>query len=289
MKPMRTLQTLLMTLAVAMPVGAAERSDVVRREIALAPGSGRAVEIDNVFGGVEVRAGALDRVTVEIRRTASARRESDLTLAFDEVTLVVEEKAGGVALVQDGPFRCEARGRERRDRRHRWGNCRWDPDYELDWQWTVTVPPDVDLEVRTVNGGAVTIDGVRGDIFAGNVNGALRLTGLAGEVRAATVNGAIAAEYAVVPATDASFQTVNGGIEIALPPGSSADVELETMNGELWSDFAVTVAPRRAEPTATRRRGHRYRLEHDTVVRIGAGGPRFACTTLNGDIVLRER
>lgn len=287
MKLARFAPLVLAGLALASSLAAAERSDILRREIALAAGA-RTVEIDNVMGGIDVRAGAPGRVTVEIRRSATARREADLALAFDEVTLAVDEWANGVALVQDGPFRCEARGRDRRERRQRWGDCRWDPDYELDWQWTVTVPADVDLEVSTVNGGRVTVDGVRGDVFAGNVNGAVRLSGLAGKVAVSTVNGGIEAAYAVAPAAAASFRTVNGAIEIELPRASALEVELETMNGELWSDFEVTAAPQRT--TAERSRdGRRYRLDRDTVVRIGAGGPRFECKTLNGDIVLRER
>jgi hypothetical protein len=266
----------------------------VRRELQLAPGAERWVEIDNVLGGVEVRAGAGDRVTVEIRRRAQARRESDLALAFEEVVLEIEESSAGVALVQGGPFRCGERrhyerGHGERDQgdRRRWGGgCDWDPDYELDWQWLVTVPADVDLEVSTVNDGAVTVAGVRGGVWAGNVNGPLRLSGLVGAVRASTVNGGITASYDVAPTADAKFQTVNGEIEIELPAASSADVELETMNGELWSDFEVSAV---ARESTSRRDGRSYRLESDTVVRIGRGGPRFACQTLNGDIVLRAR
>ena len=324
MRSLRQSSMLIAGIALALPAAALERSDVVRRELSFAPGGERLVVIDNVMGGVEVRAGQADRVTVEIRRTVTARREGELTRGFDEVVLAVEGWSGGVALYQDGPFRCRERrsSREARDdgeahddggsvrdagrsigrsvgraigrswgepRRDWSGDCRWDPDYELDWQWLVTVPADVDLEVTTVNEGTVEVSGVRGRVRAGNVNGPLRLAGLAGEVRAATVNGGIVVEYAVAPAADASFESVNGSIEIAFPIGTSADVEMETMNGELWSDFEVTAAPRRPEPTATRRGGNRFRLEHDTVVRLGAGGPRFECTTLNGDIVLRER
>ena len=58
--------------------------------------------------------------------------------------------------------------------------CDWDPDYEMSWEWDVTVPPGVDLEVSTVNGGTLSVDGARGSVRATNVNGALRLTGLGG-------------------------------------------------------------------------------------------------------------
>lgn len=288
MRPHRLPFVLLVALAAALPAAALERRDVLRRELTLAPGAGRWVEIDNVMGGVEVRAGAGDRVTVEIQRRARARRESDLALAFEEVVLEVEEARDGVALVQGGPFRCgDRRGERRHGDRRRWGgDCDWDPGYEVDWQWIVTVPADVDLEVSTVNEGAVVVSGVRGRVRAGNVNGPLRLAGLAGEVRASTVNGGITASYDVAPVADAEFQTVNGEIEIEMPAASSADVELETMNGELWSDFEVRAVGRE---TKAGRDGRSYRLESDTVVRIGWGGPRFDCQTLNGDIVLRAR
>ena len=134
MRASRFAFALLAPLALAAPAAALERHDVVRRELALAAGAGRWVEIDNVMGGVEVRAGAGDRVVVEIRRSATARRESELDLAFAEVALVVEESADGVALVQDGPFRCGERRRGDRERRgrHGWGGCDWDPDYEVE-------------------------------------------------------------------------------------------------------------------------------------------------------------
>jgi len=284
----RLLVLAIAGLAVATPSAAAERSDVIRRELTLAP-EVRTVEIDNVFGGVEVRAGEQGRVSIEIRRKATARYAADLDRALEEVQLEIDEWSRGVSLIQDGPFRCEARGRDRRDRRHRWGDCRWEPGYELDWQWIVTVPAEVDLEVHTVNGGDVSVDGLRGDLLVANVNGGLRLRGLVGRVQAATVNGEIDAEYAAVPTREGRFATVNGDVEIALPEASSLDVELETMNGELWSDFDVAAVPQRAEPAASRPLDGRFRLEHDTVVRIGSGGPRFECQTLNGDIVLRRR
>jgi hypothetical protein len=278
----------LAALALAVPAAALERHDVVRRELVLAAGAGRWVEIDNVMGSVEVRAGAGDRVVVEIRRSATARREAELDRAFAEVALVVEESNDGVALAQDGPFRCGERRRDERGRRGRrgWGDCDWDPDYEVDWQWTVSVPADVDLEVSTVNGGSVAVEGVGGAVWAGNVNGPIRLAGLAGEVRASTVNGGIRASFAAPPAAEGRFQTVNGEIELELPAASSAEVELETMNGELWSDFEVRAVARERRGG---RDGRTWRLERDTVVRIGDGGPRFECKTLNGDIVLRAR
>ncbi len=268
------------------PAAALERTDVVRRDFALtARGGRRAVVIDNVFGSVRVRAGGGERVVVESRRAASARRAADLEAAFREVTLTVDESAGRLELSQDGPFRCHDGSKERRH----WGGCDWDPDYELRWEWQVTAPADVDLEVSTVNDGDIDVAGIEGRVEAENVNGELKLVGLVGEVEASTVNGDLTVEYARAPEIDSSFETVNGEIELTLPAASEAELGVETMNGEIFTGFEVVSLPQRAEPTRHGQRGRRYELERDTVLRIGAGGPRLDLETLNGDIVVRAR
>lgn len=264
---------------------AAERREELRREYTLAAGQ-RSVEIDNVFGSVRVRAGGGDRVTVVVRQWAKSRRESELATAFEEITFEERQNGGRLELAQDGPFRCDG-GRNRR-----WGNCDWDPDYEVSWEWEVTVPADVDLEVSSVNDGDVSVEGVRGAVEATNVNGEVHVRGLAAEARVTSVNGDVSAEFVRVPEAGGSFETVNGEIELTLPADAQAEVSFETMNGEIFSDFEVeAVAQRTLADEGERGRGGRrsYKLDRDAVVRIGAGGPRFDCETLNGDIVVRSR
>ena len=271
--------TLALTLAAAAPALAVESSDVVRREFAFA-GGGRTVSIDNVFGPVTVRAGVGDRVEVVIRRTWRADDAAALERAAREVTLEVRESPERLELEQDGPFRCED------CRRHRWD----DPGYEVEWAWEVTVPAGAALEAATVNGGDLVVEGVRGAVSVANVNGAVRLSGLGGRASASTVNGDLEAEFDAVLAAPARFSTVNGGIELAFPRGLGAELAFETLNGEVYTDFAFEAS---ALPAAVEREGGRagtrYRLGRDTVVRLGGGGPRLACSTVNGDIVIRER
>jgi len=275
---------LLALVLVASPAFAAERSDEIRRDFRLsASGGSRLLVVDNVLGAVTVRAGSPgDAIRVVIRREASARRADRLDLAFTEVELAVEETTGRLELIQDGPFRCHE------GRRGRWGrNCDWNPDYDLVWNWEIEVPADLDVEIGTVNDGDVQIDGVRGHVTAQNVNGAVALEGLAGELEAQTVNGPITAAWASAPTAPASLQTVNGEIEIRVPEGSGFEVSFDTLNGDLWSDLEVAAAPTRA--TASRGRSGSYKLGRDSAVRVGAGGPRFDCQTVNGDILLRAR
>jgi len=275
----------LFALAVPALAAALERNDTLKRDFAF---GGGVVVIDNVFGSVEVRSGAAGAVSVEIRRHAEARRGEDLELAFAEVELEVLEENGRLELAQDGPFRCDGDWRGSEGRRRSRHGCRWDPDYDVSWEWIVTVPADVDLDVSTVNGGEVRVEGVRGRVEAHNVNGRLTLAGLVGEVKAVTVNGRIHAAFAAAPAEPARFHTVNGEIELSLPAGSGAEIGFETMNGEIYTDFEAVALPQRATPKRDGRGRNSYRLDRDTVVRIGAGGPRIDCETLNGDIVVRE-
>jgi hypothetical protein len=272
----------------APPIAAAEheRTEVISREIVLGSGV-REVVVDNVFGSVVVRAGEPGTVSLTIRQRARSRHAEALEEAFEEVTLRVDEGAARLELVQDGPFRCQCQGR--------CGGCHWDPDYEVSWDWEVRVPPSIDLEASTVNGGSLEVEGVGGRVEASNVNGPLRLAGLSGEVAASTVNGDLIAAFTSGPGADASFTTVNGDVELELPESASAELGFDTMNGEIFTDFEFSTVPRRATPVndspGEARRPRRYRLDPDLVVRIGErdGGPHIDCETLNGDIVVRAR
>jgi hypothetical protein len=264
---------------------AAERTEVIEREIALAADV-REVAIENVFGPVEVSTGAAGKVTLEIRQHASSRHQDSLEDAFREVTLTVETADDRLSLIQDGPFRCgNCCG-------SRWG-CDWDPDYEVSWQWKVTVPAEIDLAVSTVNGGALSIDGARGRVRAANVNGALELTGIgSAEVDAKTVNGGVNVQFDRAPASDSTFATVNGKITIELPRDARAEVSVDTLHGDLYTDFEVESVPVKAVAERDSDHGRRYRFKSDTVVRIGGSGgsaTRLDCKTVNGDVVVRAR
>ena len=68
--------------------------------------------------------------------------------------------------------------------------------------------------------------------------------------------------------------TVNGGITLNLPATLSTEIRAETLNGDIDSDFPMTVSgrfgPRRVRAT------------------IGAGGRTLELKTVNGSIRLRK-
>jgi hypothetical protein len=241
---------------------------------------GTPLVVDNVFGSIAVRGHGGGTVAMIATETVYARSAAKLERARDEVKLEVYREDGELELFVDGPFR--DRG-ERRDRGRR------DPGYRVVYDFEILVPRDTDLTLHTVNDGDVHVSGVRGDFDVRNVNGAIRLEGVAGSGSAVTVNGTVAATFAANPEADSLFRTLNGDVDLSFQPGLSADFDLKTTHGELWSAFPVS--PLAAEPPTLSEKGGRtiIRMPGDTRVRVGGGGPRLSCETMNGDISIRKR
>lgn len=263
-------------LAVAGAAGAVEATETLRRSFTVPAAAGeRSIEVDNVFGSVRVRGGDGDRVEIVVTQKLRADDAEALARARAEVRLEVVEAAGRLELVQDGPFRRD------HARRHR------DPGYEVSWDWEVTVPRGADLEVSTVNGGEVRVIDVRGRLDAANVNGDVRLEEVGSVTEAATVNGDVEVVFAETLTGPAEFATVNGEIDLAFPRGFGAELEFSTLHGEVYTDFEVGSGPTPARVESSGK-GH-WRIGRDSVVVLGGGGPRLECSTVNGDILIRER
>jgi len=145
----------------------------------------------------------------------------------------------------------------------------------------IRVPQRFSVQVRGSNGGAVTVQGVRGSIEIENSNAGVNLEDVAGTAVVSTSNGSVTATFTEV-AEDGplSFVTSNGAIDVTLPGGIDARVILETDNGDFFSDFEIRPAAT-GEPRAVRGR----RLEGV----IGRGGPVYRFLTSNSDIYLRRR
>src|SRR5207244_11616487 len=104
---------------------------------------------------------------------------------------------------------------------------------------------------KTVNG-EVEAAGLGADVEAYTVNGGIHIS-TSGYAEATTVNGSIVAAMGKASWTDGvEFRTVNGGITLDLPPGLSAEVRAETVNGEIFTDFPLMVTDRLGQRRATR-------------------------------------
>ncbi len=144
-------------------------------------------------------------------------------------------------------------------------------DNDVKVEFTVRVPAGVRLVARNVSGD-VSAEGLRGYVDARSVSGNVRFTTTAyGE--ASTVSGEIFASLGSARWNgDLDFHTVSGNITLELPERASTDVKVQTLSGDIQSDF-----PLEMERRAARRRAQGT---------LGEGGRGLSLTTLSGNVSL---
>ncbi len=239
----------------------------------------KTLEIDNVWGSIEVSADASDKVELTVQRTTRAESKEKLEKAKKEVTLDISQQEGALKLYVNGPFRCQCD-----DCRH----SRDDDGYVVKMDFHVKVPRDTDLKVKTVNGGRVVVRGTNGSFLVRNVNGDIEMDNVSGSGTARTVNGPVIVSFRQNPRENSEFKTINGNVELRFAHDLSADFRFKTFNGGIYSDFPVTTLPVHA--IQQERRGGKvvYRADRFTGARVNAGGPEIQIENLNGDIRILE-
>lgn len=249
--------------------------ETIQKSFALPAEAPKSLDIDNVWGSIEVTGGTSNQVQLLVEKTIRAESKDSLERARKEVTLDITQQEGALKLYVNGPFRCCCDG------------CRGSRDeqgYIVKMDFKVQVPSHIDLTVKTVNEGGLRISNVAGKFLARNVNGDIAMEGIAGSGSAHTVNGPVKISFRQNPHDNSGFRTVNGSVELRFEPSLSADFRVKTLNGAIYSDFPVTALPAR-EVLEERRAGkHILRADRFTAVRVGSGGPEIHVENLNGDI-----
>jgi len=219
------------------------------RELSMA--STGALDIDGgQNGGITVVGGGGADVRVVAEVWAVAR---DLDQA--------ERLAGEVRIRSEGN-RLKAVGPSTRDR-EAWGV-----------NWRVEVPSDMDLDLNTHNGG-IRVEDVSGRLRFDALNGGVALRGLAGDVVGKTTNGGLSIELdgRAWAGRGMDVSTTNGGVEVVIPDGYSADFETGTVNGRMDFGIPITV---------------RGRIDRQIRTQLGEGGSPVRAVTTNGGVRIRS-
>jgi hypothetical protein len=156
----------------------------------------------------------------------------------------------------------------------------------------VQVPNQTDLQLITHNGGVVlanitgkvnatthngkvTTENVTGTTDLKTHNGSITCTQISGDSQLISHNGSVKAFYAESASTvcDISMITHNGSIELATPPGYSAQVKASTHNGSINTDLPITVTGKVSKSKLTGK--------------IGAAEGQLHLETYNGSIRIR--
>jgi hypothetical protein len=245
------------------------------------PAGHKSLEIDNIWGSIEVVGDTTDKVDLDVQRTNRAESKEKLELARKEVTLDITQQEGALKFYVNGPFRCQCD-----DCNHR--HNRDDDGYAVKMDFKVHVPRDIEIKVKTVNEGRVKVSNVNGNFLVRNVNGDIEMENIAGSGTARTVNGPVIVSFSQNPRENSDFKTVNGKVELRFQHDLSADFRFKTFNGGIYSDFQVTTLPVHAIQEENRGGKRVYRADRFTGARVGAGGPEIQMENLNGDIRILE-
>ena len=224
--------------------------------------TGQTLEIKGVNGSIHAELASANIIEVTAHKTA---HRSDP----DSVRIEVVPSSEGVTICSVYP----SGGTQVNDCKPGNGGHSNVRDNDVSVDYLVKLPAGISFTPKAVNG-SVVATGLRSDVNASSVNGKVKVqtTGLA---TASSVNGAIDVAMGVSSWDGAlNFSSVNGSIDVTMPAGTGADVNASTVNGELASDFPMTVTGRIG---ARNMKG-----------RIGAGGHELKLSTVNGAITLHQ-
>ncbi|HZD96147.1 MAG TPA: hypothetical protein VE133_17940 [Candidatus Sulfotelmatobacter sp.] len=260
-----------------------KESETIRKTFTLTAAE-KILDVDNVFGSIEVTGGQGDQIQLVVNKTISAESKDRMDAARKEVTLDITDQADLLKLYVNGPFRCNCGNGQ--------GGCvNWhgDSGYTVKMDFQLQVPRNIEVKLKTVNAGHVNVRDVTGNFSVHNVNGGIEMQNVAGSGVAKTVNGGVKVTFRENPREKSDFSTINGNVELYFIRGLAADFRFKTMNGHVYSDFEMSSLP--AQPVSGERRGTKFifRADRFTGGRIGSGGPEIRAENLNGDIRVLER
>ena len=217
--------------------------------------AGGSFELQNVNGTVEVQGWDRDAVEVHAVKTAKVK-EADL----ERVSIEVDAKLSAVSVVTRYPQ---------------------NEGVEVAVEYTIHVPHGARLEhIGTVNG-TLRIAGVDSIEDLRTVNGNIEVYEGAGAIHAHTTNGNVRLELTRISGRDvsngarsdkgeATAETTNGSLLLAVPADTQAELEARCLNGNFSSELPLTL-----ESSLRPREIHG---------KIGRGGAPIHLHTVNGGI-----
>jgi DUF4097 and DUF4098 domain-containing protein YvlB len=209
------------------------------------------IQIDpGINGGVTVKGWDRGDVLVRAQIQTSAVTDSEARTMVPQIRIA----SGAGQIHAEGP---------NTDRNHNWS-----VSYEI------FVPRQSDVQAKAHNGGIHFAD-LRGNITFEAMNGGVVLERLAGEVHGHTTNGGLTITLAGDrwDGRGMDVATTNGGVNLAVPSNYSAHFETSTVNGNVKTDFPITI---------------QGRIDRNVSFDAGGGGATIRAVTTNGGVKINR-
>lgn len=240
----------------------------------------REFNIDNINGSITVVGENRDDVALLANRMIRARSEEKYNEAVEKVKLDIANDDGMISVYVAAPYRKSDGSVNYRGYHHE--------GYEVKFDFEVSVPAGVNVFLKTVNDGDISVEKVAGNFDVKNINGSIKMTGLTGSGKAYALNGKVDLEFAKNPTAGCYIGSLNGNINIEFQSGLQANLLIKTFNGDVYSDFAVTYLPYSEVKQEKKGSKRIWKTGKKTKVRVGAGGPEIELDGFNGDINIHK-
>jgi hypothetical protein len=153
----------------------------------------------------------------------------------------------------------------------------------------IRVPLNTAVRAKSMNGD-ITVEGVNGEIEMNTTSGDLTANGVEGSIVAHSLNGDMVMSLNRLDGKPMSFSTLNGDIDVTLPPDTKARLKLRSDHGEVYTDFEIKLEPATRSVESTQQGGtKRVKVEKVVYGTINGGGPEISFTTMNGEIKIRRK
>jgi len=260
-----------------------------------------ALMIANINGDVKVIGYEGTKIQVEITKTINGKTQARLEEGKAAIQLGVMDDVDSIVLYIAGTcstFSKSSRNKSRNNSGNRWmrnWNYSWndrgkncDEKFEYTMDFVVKVPVGINVMVSTINDGEISVENVKGIVYASNINGGIKLKNLMREAEASTINGDVDIEYAKNPMKDCRFYSLNGDINAYFQKGLAANFSFESFNGDFYTDIEPleslpvhVLETKNGEGIKYKVNGNRYKIR--------TGGPLLDFETFNGNVYLKER
>lgn len=211
--------------------------------------------VHSINGGIAAGAVFSGEITVTVTRRVEGPDEAELEALLDSITVDTFSTDGHLTIDADMPDG---------------GGYEYSADFEI------LAPPNLALELSTVNG-EVSANGFSAGLSFSTVNGNVTVEYHNGDVQIQSVNGNLDCDLASLEAQEiASLSTTNGNVVLSLPADVSTSFSASTAIGtvEIFGFESVTY------------------IDNETGLKtgdIGTGDASVSITTVIGDITIQPR
>lgn len=153
----------------------------------------------------------------------------------------------------------------------------------------ISVPYSFSLTLSSEEG-KIEVRNISGQLAINDTNSDIWLFGIAGSGAVSAVDGNIYCEFANSgPNGPIALNSVDGKVDLSLPPQVKANVKLRSESGEIFTDFDITFNTHDAEVNKSKNTGlTRISMDNWLNGKINGGGKSITAQSVDGNIYIRK-